>query len=50
MQLNQIAQDNLIFAKDLWNADLLVEQPPSWLRERSPSIGLVIICLKRIAI
>jgi hypothetical protein len=50
MQLNQIAQDNLIFAEDLRNADELVEQPPAGLKEGSPSIGLVIICLERIAI
>ena len=50
MRLNQIVQHNLPFAKDLWDADVLVEQPLPGLRERSPSIGLVIICLERIAI
>jgi hypothetical protein len=50
MQLNQITQGNLIFAGDLRNADELVEQPPAGLKEGSPSIGLVIICLERIAI
>jgi hypothetical protein len=50
MQLNQIAQDSLVLAEDLRNADELVEQPPAGLKGRSPSIGLVIICLGRIAI
>ena len=50
MQINQITQGNLIFAENLRNADELVEQPPAGLKERSPSIGLVIICLEWIAI